>query len=127
MNLRGLFDYLPNVLERQEKLFVVACARVLRAPCFTNSHLDASQRYEEAKSVLLENFGQPHMIVEAHMTKLREIQIKKSDATALMEFVRQLEDSERALRRMGPSYSNRLDNEDVVVMLMKLTSLRSRP
>ena len=36
-----------------------------------------------------------------------------------MEFVRQLEDSERALRRMGPNYSNRLDNEDVIVMLMK--------
>jgi hypothetical protein len=67
------------------------------------------------------------MIVEAHMTKLRGLQIKKSDATALMEFVRELEDSERALRRMGPSYSNRLDNEDVIVMLMKLTSLRSRP
>jgi hypothetical protein len=36
-----------------------------------------------------------------------------------MEFVRQLEDSGRALRRMGPSHSNRLDNEDVIVMLMK--------
>jgi hypothetical protein len=53
--------------------------------------------------VLLENFGQPYMIMEAHMTKLRGLQIKKSDATALMEFVRQLEDYERALRRMGPT------------------------
>ena len=69
--------------------------------------------------VLLDNFGQRHMIVEAHTKKLRELHIKKSDATALMEFVRQLEDSERALKRMGTSYSNRLDNEDVIVMLMK--------
>ena len=36
-----------------------------------------------------------------------------------MEFVGQLEDSERALKRMGTSYSNKLDNEDVIVMLMK--------
>ena len=82
-------------------------------------NLDANQRYKEAMKVLLDNFGQPHMIVEAHTKKLRELHIKKSDATALMEFVRQLEDSERALKRMGTSYSNRLDNEDVIVMLMK--------
>ena len=82
-------------------------------------NLDANQRYKEAMKVLLDNFGQPHMIVEAHTKKLRELHIKKSDATALMAFVRQLEDSERALKRMGTSYSNRLDNEDVIVMLMK--------
>ena len=82
-------------------------------------NLDANQRYKEAMKVLLDNFGQPHMIVEAHTKKLRELHIKKSDATALMGFVRQLEDSERALKRMGTSYSNRLDNEDVIVMLMK--------
>ena len=83
-------------------------------------NLDANQRYKEAMRVLLDNFGQPHiMIVEAHMKKLRELHIKRADAIALMEFVRRLEDSERALKRMGTSYSNRLDNEDVIVMLMK--------
>ena len=82
-------------------------------------NLDANQRYKEAMRVLLDNFGQPHMIVQAHMKKLRELHIKRSDAIALMEFVRQLEDSERALKRMGTSYSNRLDNEDVIVMLIK--------
>ena len=82
-------------------------------------NLDANQRYKEAKNCLLENFGQPHIIVEAHMKKLREIQIRRSDASSLMEFVRHLDDSERALKSMGPSYSNRLDNEDVIVMLMR--------
>ncbi|CAB4042058.1 Hypothetical predicted protein, partial [Paramuricea clavata] len=82
-------------------------------------NLDVGQRYKEAKSCLLENFGQPHIIVEAHMKKLRELQIRKTDANALMEFVRHLEDSERALKSMGSSYSNRLDNEDVIVMLMR--------
>ncbi len=53
------------------------------------------------------------------MKKLREIQIRRSDASSLMEFVRHLDDSERALKSMGPSYSNRLDNEDVIVMLMR--------
>ena len=82
-------------------------------------NLDANLRYKEATSVLLDNFGQPHMIVEAHMKKLRELQIRRSDAVALMEFARHLEDSERALKRMGTGYSGRLDNEDIIVMLMK--------
>ena len=82
-------------------------------------NLDANRRYEEVMSVLLENFGQPHTIVEAQMKRLRELHIKRSDAVAWMELVRYLEDSERALKRMGNGYSSRLDNEDVIVMLMK--------
>ena len=82
-------------------------------------NLDVTQRYKEAMDCLLENFGQPHLIVEAHMKRLKELQVRRSDASALMEFVRHLEDSERALKSMGPRYSARLDNEDVIVMLMR--------
>ena len=82
-------------------------------------NLKADERYKEAKKCLHENFGQSHMIVEAHMKKLRELQVRKSDATTLMEFVRHLEDSYRALKTMGYSYSSRLDNEDTIVMLMR--------
>ena len=40
-------------------------------------NLPVGQRYSEAWNTLHENFGQPHMIVEAHMKKLREIQVRK--------------------------------------------------
>lgn len=59
------------------------------------------------------------MIVEAHMSRLREIQVRKADASSLMEFVRRLEDAKRVLTSMGCNYMNRLDNEHVLVMLMR--------
>ena len=39
-------------------------------------NLPVGHRYSEAWKTLHENFGQPHMIVEAHMKKLRDIQAK---------------------------------------------------
>ena len=36
-----------------------------------------------------------------------------------MEFVRRLEDARRVLAIMGSNYTSRLDNKDVIVMLMK--------
>lgn len=59
------------------------------------------------------------MIVETHMKKLREIQVRKADATTLMEFVRRLEDARRVLTSMGHNYVSRLDNEDVIISLMR--------
>ena len=59
------------------------------------------------------------MIVEAHMSRLREIQVRKADASSLMEFVRRLEDARRVLTSMGCNYMSRMDNEDVLVMLMR--------
>lgn len=56
--------------------------------CF---NLTVGEIYTEAWRTLSENFGQPPMIVEAHMKKLREIQVRKADAATLMEFVRRLE------------------------------------
>ena len=53
-------------------------------------NLPLGHRYSEAWKTLHENFGQPHMIVEAHMKKLR-----KADASTLMDFARRLEDARR--------------------------------
>ena len=82
-------------------------------------NLKADERYKEAKKCLHENLGQSHMIVEAHMKRLRDLPVRKSDATTLMEFVRHLEDSHRALKTIGYSYSSWVDNEDTIVMLMR--------
>jgi len=82
-------------------------------------NLPVGQRYSEAWRTLRENFGQPHMIVKAHMKKLREIQVRKADASSLMEFVRRLEDARRVLASMSFNYTSHLDNEDVIFMLMK--------
>lgn len=76
-------------------------------------NLSVGQRYTEACRTLRENFGQSHMIVEAHMRRLREIQVQKADTSSLMEFVRRLEDARSILTSMGYNYMNRLDNEDV--------------
>ena len=40
-------------------------------------NLPVGHRYSEAWKTLHENFGQSHMIVEAHMKKLREIQVRQ--------------------------------------------------
>ena len=82
-------------------------------------NLTVGERYTEAWRTLSETFGQPHMIVEVHMKKLREIQVRKADATTLMEFVRRLEDARRVLTSMGHNYVSRLDNEDVIISLMR--------
>ena len=53
------------------------------------------------------------------MKKLREIQGRKADASALMDFVRRSEDARRSSTSMGCNYASRLDNEDAVIMLMR--------
>lgn len=59
------------------------------------------------------------MIVEAHMRRLREIQVRKAEASSLVVFVRRLEDARRVLTSVDCNYMNRMDNEDVLVMLMR--------
>ena len=81
--------------------------------------MTVGERYTEAWRTLSENFGQPHMIVEAQQKKLREIQVRKADVTTLMEFVRRLEDARRVLTSMGHNYVSRLDNEDVNLIDVK--------
>lgn len=45
--------------------------------------------------------------------------MRKADLSSLMEFVRRLEDAKRVLTSMVCNYMNRLDNEHVLVMLMR--------
>ena len=82
-------------------------------------NLPVGQRYSEACRTLRVDFGQPHMIVEAHMKKLREVQVRKADASTFMEFARRLEDARRVLAGMGHDYTSRLDNEDVIIAMMR--------
>ena len=58
-------------------------------------NLPVGCRYSEAWNTLRDNFGRPHFVVEAHMKKLREILLRKADASTLMDFVRRLEDARR--------------------------------
>ena len=82
-------------------------------------NLPTGQRYGEAWKTLSKNFGQPHMVADAHMKRLREYNLRRVDAASLMDFARKLEDTKRVLTSMGPLYVSRLDNEDTILMLMK--------
>jgi len=53
-------------------------------------NLPVGQRYNAAWKTLLKNFGQPHMVAGAHMRKLKEYNLKRVDATDLMDFARRL-------------------------------------
>ena len=55
-------------------------------------NLPVGQRYEEDWKTLTKNFGQPHMVADAHLRKLRELNIRRGDAASLMDFARRLED-----------------------------------
>ena len=78
-------------------------------------HLPVGQKYTQVCRTLQENFGQPHMIIEAHMKRLKVIQMRKADAPSLMEFVGKLEDTRGVL-------ASRADNEVVLVMQMRKLS-----
>lgn len=59
------------------------------------------------------------MVADAHMKRLRDYNLRRVDASSLMEFARRLEDTKRVLTSMGPLYVSRLNNEDTILMLMK--------
>lgn len=50
------------------------------------------------------------MVADAHTKRLREINLKKVDASTLMDL--KLEDAKRVLTSMGPRYISRSDNEE---------------
>ena len=56
-------------------------------------NLPVGQRYSEAWKTLSKNFGQPHMVADAHMKRLRDYNLRRVDAPSLMEFARRLEDT----------------------------------
>ena len=90
--------------------------RIRKSPCRMQILMS------EAWNTLRDNFGRPNMVVEAHMKKLREILVRKADASTLMDFVRRLEDARRVLVSMGCNYSSGLDNEDVIIMPVRKLS-----
>ena len=49
----------------------------------------------------MKNFGQPHMVAEVHLRKLREFKVRWIDAANLMDFNGRLEDVKKALTTMG--------------------------
>ncbi|XP_068720528.1 uncharacterized protein [Montipora capricornis] len=110
-----------QVADESQRLtrLLAQCIGKAREAIRTCVNLPVGHRYSEAWRTLHENFGQSHMIVEAHMKKLREIQVRKADASTLMDFARRLEDSRRVLTSMGSNYTSRLDNEDLIIMLMR--------
>ena len=56
-------------------------------------NLPVGQRYSEAWKTLSKNFGQPHMVADAHMKRLRDYNLRRADAQSLMEFARRCEDT----------------------------------
>jgi hypothetical protein len=76
-------------------------------------------RYEVAWKTLKQNFGQPYMVAEAHIRRLTQMQLKRADASALMKFSRRLVDAQRTWSNLGACFVNRLDNEDLIVSLMR--------
>ena len=82
-------------------------------------NLPVGQRYSEAWKTLSKKFGQPQMVANARMKRLRDYNLRRVDAPSLMEFTRRLEDTKRMLTSMGPLYVSCLNNEDTILMLMK--------
>ena len=61
------------------------CIRKAKEAIRSCVNLPVGYKYSEAWKTLHENFGQPHMIVEAQMKELREIQVRKADVSTLMD------------------------------------------
>ena len=49
-------------------------------------NLPVGQRYSEAWKALSNNFGQAHMVADAHMKRLRDYNLRRVDAPSLMGF-----------------------------------------
>jgi len=108
----------PDDSQRLTRL-LAQCVGKAREAIKSCVNLPTGQRYGEAWETLSKNFGQPHMVADAHMKRLREYNLRRVDAASLMDFARKLEDTKRVLTSMGPLYVSRLDNEDTILMLMK--------
>lgn len=82
-------------------------------------NLPPEQMYETAVRTLRENFGMPHRVAEMQIKKLKEFNVRRTDAMSLMGFARKLQESKRVLDSLGDDYSCRLDSEDLIKMLMR--------
>ena len=59
------------------------------------------------------------MVADAHLRKLRELNIRKGDATGLMDSARGIKDAKQVLTSINCRYAVRLDNEEMILMLLR--------
>jgi hypothetical protein len=59
------------------------------------------------------------MVFEAQISRLKGCYVKRSDAEALLEFSRRLEEAQRVLQHLGSDYADRLDNDDLIKFLIR--------
>ena len=122
-------EFTKNFVDHIEKKILDPSLRLTRliAQCYGKAKeaiiscvtLPSSEGYETARKVLFDNFGQPYMVANAHIKKLKAVKLRGSDAASLLEFSRTLECAQRALTSLGPESSSRLDNEDFLRSLMR--------
>ena len=76
---------------------------------------------------LRQNFGKPHIIARAHITKLVELpNLKKVDRSSLLEFARHLDSTNRTLKGMGPEYISDLNHMNTLKELNRKLSIFMR-
>lgn len=92
-NFRGHIE--NQVSNDSQRLTRLLAQCVLRVKDVIKScvNLSVGQRYSEAWKTLSKNFGQPEMVANARMKRLRDYNLKRVDAPSLMEFTRRLEDT----------------------------------
>ena len=110
--------YVDNENERLTRLISQCTGRAADAirSCV---NLPAGIKYKKAWETLKENFGLSYMVAEAQINKLKAAQCKKADASGLLEFSRRLEESKRVLDGLGHEYSDRLNNDDLIKLLIR--------
>ena len=72
-------------------------------------NLPVHEGHRVAKETSTENFGKPHIIARAHISKLVNLlDLKKAEDSSLLKFARNLGSTSRTLERMGPEYLGNL-------------------
>ena len=110
--------YVDNDSEKLARL-ISSCTGKAAEAIRSCVNLPSATQYQSAWVILKENFGQPHMVFEAQISRLRACHVKKPDAEFLLEFSRRLEEAQRVLHSLGPGYSERLNNDDLIKMLVR--------
>ena len=110
--------YVENDSERLTRL-ISSCSGKAAEAIRSCVSLPRDIQYKSAWETLKENFGQPHMVFEAQVARLRTHHLKRADAEHLLEFYRRLQEAERVLSSLGPEYTDRLNNDDLIKSLVK--------
>ncbi|XP_033114327.1 uncharacterized protein LOC117114746 [Anneissia japonica] len=81
-----------------------------------------SQGYAQAKLILKEQFGQPHLIARAHLKKvLNRPQIRPNDGTGIWDLGRDMRRCQTVLEQM--SYSADMNSSDTLLKVQQLLPL----